>query len=94
MRIKNRSWSPRVITLQGGKSLTLPGRGIGEISDEDYQGAELQRLAKSGDIAVLPGGEKKTADKGGEPGRAGEGGAASPPAAGSPPSEGESAEPQ
>lgn len=93
MKFKNRSWSPRVITLQGGKSLTVPGRGIEEVSDEDFKGAEFQRLAKSGGIVALPEKKKKPVDKGGEPGQPGKESEPSQPAA-RPPEGGEGDEPQ
>jgi len=54
MKIKNKSWSPLVISLPGGKSLNLAARGISEISSEDFQSPECQRLAKSRTIIVLP----------------------------------------
>lgn len=61
MRIKNTSWSPLVVTLPNGKSLSLAGRGIGEVSAEDFEDPELQRLAKSQAIVVLPEEEKQPA---------------------------------
>ena len=88
MRIKNKSWSPLVISLPGGKSLTLAGRGTEEVSDEDLEGPEFKRLLKTRAVIVLPGQGKEPADKpadtasppagGTEPGRA----TASPPEGG------------
>jgi hypothetical protein len=59
MKIKNKSWSPLAITLPNGKSLTLGARGSEEISTEDFQSPEFQRLFEQRSIIVLPqGGEK------------------------------------
>lgn len=54
MRIKNKSWSPLVISLPGGDPLTLSGRSIGEVSAEDLESPELRRLLRSRTIIVLP----------------------------------------
>jgi hypothetical protein len=67
MRIKNKSWSPLVVSLPDGKSRTLAARGIDEVSAEDFQSPEFQRLAKSRTVIVLPEEEKKPADTGKEP---------------------------
>ena len=66
MKIKNRSWSPLVVSLPGGKSLTVPGRGIEDVSAEDFESAALQRLSKSRTIVVLPDANDATADAGGD----------------------------
>jgi hypothetical protein len=66
MRIKNKSWSPQVVSLPGGKSLTLAGRGTEEVSAEDFESPEFQRLAKARLIIVLPEKKKKSADTGTE----------------------------
>lgn len=54
MKIKNKEWSPLNISLPDGRSITLAARGINEISDEDFQSPEFQRLAKARTIIVLP----------------------------------------
>jgi hypothetical protein len=54
MKIKNRSFSATVIPLPGGGSLTLPGRGSGEMSEEAFSSPEIQRLFTAGIIFVLP----------------------------------------
>lgn len=63
MRIKNKSWGPLVISLPDGKSVTLGARGVGEISDEDFQNPEVQRLARAREIIVLPEEKKKAAEE-------------------------------
>lgn len=92
MRIKNARWGQLIVSVGGGKSLSLPGRGIEEISDEDFQSAEVQRLTLLGDIVVLPEEQEQTADKAHEPEQPGEGSESSQPAA-SQPKEDESGEP-
>jgi hypothetical protein len=67
MKIKNKSWSPLVVSLPGGKSLTLAGRSIDEVSAEDYESPEFQRLVKSRTIIILPQEKKKPADTESEP---------------------------
>jgi hypothetical protein len=54
MRIKNRSFSALVVTLNGGRTITLPARGSHEISDEEFQTPEVQRLFNEGSLFVLP----------------------------------------
>jgi pilus assembly protein FimV len=54
MRIKNKSWSPLVVSLPDGKSINLPARGIDEVSSEDFESPEFQRLSKSRAVIVLP----------------------------------------
>jgi hypothetical protein len=54
MKIKNRSFSATVIPLPGGGSLPLPGRESMEISEEDFNSPEIQRLFTAGIIFVLP----------------------------------------
>lgn len=54
MKIKNKDWSPRVITLGGGKTITIPARGTTEISEEDFNSPECQRLFTKRAIIVLP----------------------------------------
>lgn len=66
MRIKNKQWSPQVISLPGGKSLTLAGRGANEISAEDFESPEVQRLVKTRSVIVLPEGKQKPDDAGRE----------------------------
>lgn len=62
MRIKNKSWSPLVVSLPGGRSLTLAGRGTDEINAEDFESPEVQRLAQARTIIVLPEEKSKPAD--------------------------------
>jgi hypothetical protein len=66
MRIKNKSWSPLVVSLPGGGTLNLAGRGTKEISAEDFESPEVQRLAKTRTIIVLPEGKQKPDDAGRE----------------------------
>lgn len=62
MKIKNQEWSTRVISLPGGRSLTLAGRGSDEISAEDFDSPEVKRLVKTGAVIVLPEKKSKPAD--------------------------------
>jgi hypothetical protein len=60
MLVKNRSWSPRILTLPGGKkgkpkTLSLRGRGSAEITKEEYESPECQRLIARGELFVIPG---------------------------------------
>lgn len=54
MKIKNRSFSATMISLPGGSNLTLRGRESKEISEEDFNSPEIQRLFTAGIIFVLP----------------------------------------
>ena len=54
MKIKNRSFSATVISLPGGRSLSLSGRGNAEISEDDFNSPEIQRLFTAGSVFVLP----------------------------------------
>ena len=60
MLVKNRSWSPRILTLPGAKkgetrTLALRGRASAEISEEDYESPECRRLIAQGELFVIPG---------------------------------------
>jgi hypothetical protein len=63
MKIKNKSWSPLAISLPGARSMTLAARGTSEISAEDFQSPELQRLFEARSIIVLPEKEKQPEKK-------------------------------
>jgi hypothetical protein len=67
MRVKNKSWSPLAVSLPGGKSLTLAARGTSEISSEDFQSPELQRLFEARNIIVLPEEKEKPSGTESEP---------------------------
>lgn len=61
MKIKNRSWSPLVISLGKEKSLTLPARGSKDISTEDFKKPGCQQLLRSRAVVVLPSKSRKAA---------------------------------
>lgn len=72
MLVKNRSWSPRVVTVPAGKkgkarTLALRGRGSAEISEDEAASPEIRRLLASGDLFLISGtaaAAKKAAKKG------------------------------
>jgi hypothetical protein len=59
VKIKNKDWSPRVVTVSGGKTIRIPARGTTEISEEDFNSPELQRLFTKRVIIVVPAPAKK-----------------------------------
>lgn len=54
MKIKNKAWSPVVISLAGGRSINLPARGSATISKEDFHCLDCQRRYAERSIIVLP----------------------------------------
>ena len=61
MKIKNMSFSSRVVTLVGGKTLTLPARQSLDITEEEFRSPEIQRLFAEHGVILLP----ETQPKGG-----------------------------
>jgi len=60
MLVKNRSWSPRILSVAAGKegktrTIALPGRGSTEISEAEAASPEIQRLLASGELFLIPG---------------------------------------
>lgn len=53
-KIKNKSFTAAVISLQEGRTITLPARSSADISDEDFESPEIQRLFEERSIIVLP----------------------------------------
>ncbi len=54
MKIKNMSFSSRVITLAEKKTITLPARDSLDITEEEFQNPEIQRLFAERSIILLP----------------------------------------
>jgi hypothetical protein len=51
--VKNKAWTPLVISLPGGKSITVPARDSVTLSAEDVNSPECQRLLNAGTLMVL-----------------------------------------
>ena len=59
MLVKNRSWSPRILTVSGGKkgkpkTIALRGRHSVELSQEELESPQCQQLIATGDLFILP----------------------------------------
>jgi hypothetical protein len=54
MKVKNKSFSPLVLSLPDDRALTLPARGSVEISAEDFASPECQRLFAERLLIILP----------------------------------------
>ncbi len=54
MKVKNTSFSQLVISLPGGTSIQIAARGSKDISEEEFNMPECQRLFKERKLIVLP----------------------------------------
>jgi len=54
MKVKNMSFSSRVVKLTEEKTLTLPARDSVDITEEEFQNPEIQRLFAERSIILLP----------------------------------------